>query len=271
VDRLDLCHLSTDYGYQWVTLRVGSDDTRASETLQVSWDGDGFTLIDLLLVIVIVIVGIISVPLANVVLGYLRGTDATTARLAELRRSIEPTAATRAVTTGEPGAGKLNSPSVTTTSASSCSPLMGVEALFRSLETDASAFVAKTASTAEVLTAIGHAAVATSSFTAAGLAPALAWRRASTTGRGSALARARCCTGSGTVCPYQRSPAPCSFDHQTYVARPYMKLGASNRAHAVTTGVRCGLIEYDAHMHVEALSLTEASIPTVCIGCHLFE
>jgi type II secretory pathway pseudopilin PulG len=62
---------------------VGSDDTRASETLQVSWDDDGFTLIDLLLVIVIVIVivGIISVPLANVVLGYLRGTDATTARL----------------------------------------------------------------------------------------------------------------------------------------------------------------------------------------------
>jgi hypothetical protein len=80
VDRLDLCHLSTDYGYQWVTLRVGSDDTRASETLQVSWDGDGFTLIDLLLVLVIVIVGIISVPLANVVLGYLRGTDATPAR-----------------------------------------------------------------------------------------------------------------------------------------------------------------------------------------------
>jgi type II secretory pathway pseudopilin PulG len=74
---------STDYGYQWVTLRVVSDDTRASETLQVSWDDDGFTLIDLLLVIVIVIVivGIISVPLANVVLGYLRGTDATTARL----------------------------------------------------------------------------------------------------------------------------------------------------------------------------------------------
>ena len=103
---------------------------------------------------------------------------------------------------------------------------MGDEALFRSLETDASAFVAKTASTAEVLAAIRHAAVATSSFTAAGLAPALAWRRASTTGRGSALARVRG-TGSGTVCPYQRSPVPCSFDHQTYVARTYVKLGAS--------------------------------------------
>ena len=53
---------------------------------------------------------------------------------------------------------------------------MGDEALFRSLETDASAFVAKTASTAEVLAAIRHAAVATSSFTAAGLPHALAWQ-----------------------------------------------------------------------------------------------
>jgi Tfp pilus assembly protein FimT len=75
----------------------------------VSRDDDGFTLIDLLLVIVlvIVIVGIISVPLAAVVLGYLRGADATTARLAELRRSIEPTAATRAVTTGRCGEAEL--------------------------------------------------------------------------------------------------------------------------------------------------------------------
>ena len=53
------------------------------------------------------VVGIISVPLATVVLGYLRGADATTARLAELRRSIEPTAATRAVTTGRCGEAEL--------------------------------------------------------------------------------------------------------------------------------------------------------------------
>jgi prepilin-type N-terminal cleavage/methylation domain-containing protein len=43
----------------------------------------GFTLIELLLAIAIL--GIISVPLANVILGYLRNTDTTTARLVESR------------------------------------------------------------------------------------------------------------------------------------------------------------------------------------------
>jgi len=42
---------------------------------------DGFTLIELLLAIVII--GVITVPLANVVLGYLRHADATTAQLVE--------------------------------------------------------------------------------------------------------------------------------------------------------------------------------------------
>jgi prepilin-type N-terminal cleavage/methylation domain-containing protein len=44
-------------------------------------DDRGFTLIELL--ITISIMGIISLPLANVVIGYLHNTDATTARLAE--------------------------------------------------------------------------------------------------------------------------------------------------------------------------------------------
>ncbi len=42
---------------------------------------DGFTLVELL--VAIVILGIISVPLSNVVIGYFRNTDATTARLLE--------------------------------------------------------------------------------------------------------------------------------------------------------------------------------------------
>jgi prepilin-type N-terminal cleavage/methylation domain-containing protein len=42
---------------------------------------DGFTLVELL--IAIVILGIITVPLSNVVIGYFRNTDATTARLIE--------------------------------------------------------------------------------------------------------------------------------------------------------------------------------------------
>jgi prepilin-type N-terminal cleavage/methylation domain-containing protein len=42
---------------------------------------DGFTLVELL--VAIVILGIISLPLGNVVIGYFRNTDATTARLLE--------------------------------------------------------------------------------------------------------------------------------------------------------------------------------------------
>lgn len=41
----------------------------------------GFTLVEL--IIAIVIIGVITVPLSNVVIGYLRNTDATTARLLE--------------------------------------------------------------------------------------------------------------------------------------------------------------------------------------------
>lgn len=44
-------------------------------------DERGFTLIELL--VAIVIIGIIAVPLANVVIGYLHNADATTARLSE--------------------------------------------------------------------------------------------------------------------------------------------------------------------------------------------
>jgi prepilin-type N-terminal cleavage/methylation domain-containing protein len=44
-------------------------------------DDRGFTLIELL--VAIVIIGIIAAPLGNVMIGYLRNTDATTARLSE--------------------------------------------------------------------------------------------------------------------------------------------------------------------------------------------
>lgn len=42
---------------------------------------DGFTLVEL--IVAIVIIGVISVPLGNVVIGYLQNADATTARLIE--------------------------------------------------------------------------------------------------------------------------------------------------------------------------------------------
>lgn len=47
----------------------------------LSRDDRGFTLVEVLLTIVIL--GIVAVPLGNVMIGYLRNTDATTARLVE--------------------------------------------------------------------------------------------------------------------------------------------------------------------------------------------
>lgn len=53
-----------------MTSRTGQPGTRGD---------DGFTLVELLLAIIII--GVITVPLADVVIGYLHNTDATTARL----------------------------------------------------------------------------------------------------------------------------------------------------------------------------------------------
>jgi DNA-binding NarL/FixJ family response regulator len=125
----------------------------------------------------------------------------------------------------------------------------GDEALFRSLETGASAFVAKTASITEVLAAIRHAAMAADSFTAFGLAPALA-RRNGENDRSELNPREREVLhrlGAGMSIPeIARSMFLSHSTAKMYVARIYVKLGASNRAQAVMTGVRCGPIQHDA-------------------------
>jgi DNA-binding NarL/FixJ family response regulator len=125
----------------------------------------------------------------------------------------------------------------------------GDDVLFRSLETGASAFVAKTASMAEVLAAIRHAAVSANSFTAAGLAPALS-RRDGGVDRSGLSPREREVLrrlGDGMSVPeIARSMFLSHSTAKTYVARLYLKLGASNRAQALMTGVRCGLIENGA-------------------------
>jgi DNA-binding NarL/FixJ family response regulator len=123
------------------------------------------------------------------------------------------------------------------------------DVLFRALETGASAFVAKTAPTAEVLAAIRHAAVAASSFTASGLALALTRRRETNDamnlsprerevlrllGRGMSIPAI-----AGTLFVSQSTT-------KTYMARLYEKLGASNRTQALMTGLREGLITHEA-------------------------
>lgn len=120
------------------------------------------------------------------------------------------------------------------------------DVLFQALESGVSAFVTTTAPTEEVLAAIRHAAVAATSFTATGLAPAMARRDQpaappllspreaevlSLLGEGlsvRAIATALCVSLSTA---------------KTYVARLYEKLGASNRAQAIMTALRLGLLE----------------------------
>jgi DNA-binding NarL/FixJ family response regulator len=124
----------------------------------------------------------------------------------------------------------------------------GDDVLFRAMETGASAFVAKTAPVDEVLAAIRHAAVAASSFTASGLAVALARRRAMQD-------RLRLSPREDEVLHLLRDgmsiPAIglamsiSTSTTKTYVARVYEKLGAANRAQALMTAVRQGLIGWD--------------------------
>ncbi len=119
------------------------------------------------------------------------------------------------------------------------------DVLFRALESGVSAFVAKTAPVEEVLAAIRHAAVAACSFTASGLAVALARRHTAqerltlSPREAEVLALLRDGLSVPTI-------ALTMFISQstakTYVARLYEKLGATNRAQALMTGVRCGLI-----------------------------
>jgi DNA-binding NarL/FixJ family response regulator len=122
------------------------------------------------------------------------------------------------------------------------------DVLFRALETGVSAFVAKSAPVEEVLAAIRHAAVAASSFTAAGLAVALARRRSvqdrvALSPQQSEVLRL---LSAGLSIP---AIAVTMFISQstakTYVARLYEKLGVTNRAQALMAGVQLDLIQHE--------------------------
>jgi DNA-binding NarL/FixJ family response regulator len=134
------------------------------------------------------------------------------------------------------------------------------DVLFRALETGVSAFVGKTAPNTEVLGAIRHAAVAAASFTATGLAHALA-RRGHVAGGQTVSGQAGLGRGvEGMVlsprefevlsllATGQSVPAIAGTlfvsvsTAKTYVSRVYEKLGATNRANAIMIALRLGLI-----------------------------
>jgi DNA-binding NarL/FixJ family response regulator len=121
------------------------------------------------------------------------------------------------------------------------------DVLFRALETGVSAFVAKTAPLDEVLCAIRHAAVAASSFTASGLATAVARRRTvqdrlALSPRETEVLRL---LHDGLSVPAIALEMFISMSTaKTYVARLYEKLGAANRSQALMTAMHHGLIQY---------------------------
>lgn len=121
------------------------------------------------------------------------------------------------------------------------------DVLFRALENGASAFVPKSAPLTEVLSAIRHAAVAASSFTASGLATAVA-RRRSMQDRLALSPRETEVLGllhDGLSVPAIAVEMFISVSTaKTYVARLYEKLGAANRAQALMTAMHHGLIQY---------------------------
>ena len=119
------------------------------------------------------------------------------------------------------------------------------DVLFRALETGVSAFVAKSAPVEEVLAAIRHAAVAASSFTAAGLAVALARRRA-VQDRITLSSRERevlrLLSGGMSTPAIAMTMFISLSTAKTYVARLYEKLGVTNQAQALMTAVQLDLI-----------------------------
>jgi len=119
------------------------------------------------------------------------------------------------------------------------------DVLFRALDNGASALVSKRATMPEILGAIRHAAVAASSFAAAGLAQAMRRRHegpqpAMLSPREiqvlALLQDGRSVPEVALMLVVSRSTA------KTYVARLYEKLGAANRAQALMAAMRLGLL-----------------------------
>lgn len=116
--------------------------------------------------------------------------------------------------------------------------------LFRALETGVSAFVGKDAPVVEILAAIRHAAVSSSSFSASGLADAV---RRRTQLQVTCLLSPRerqvlaLLTEGMSVPAIAASLYVSPSTAKTYVARIYDKLGAGNRSQALMTAVSLGL------------------------------
>ena len=121
----------------------------------------------------------------------------------------------------------------------------GDDQLFGALEAGASAFVPKTAPADEVVAVARHAASAPSAFTAADLAEAMK-RRLAPSGpqlsprEGQVL---RLLADGMSVAGIAKHLFVSESMAKTYISKLYEKLGAVNRAQALITALRLGLLE----------------------------
>jgi len=123
----------------------------------------------------------------------------------------------------------------------------GDEHLFAALEAGASAFVAKDAPSDDVVAAARHSAVSPRSFAAADLANAMRRKMTPTGPRLSpreSEVLALLAEGYG-VGPIARQLFISESTTKTHISKIYDKLGATNRAQALMTALRLGLIKQE--------------------------
>jgi DNA-binding NarL/FixJ family response regulator len=128
----------------------------------------------------------------------------------------------------------------------------GDDQIFAAMEAGASAFVGKDTRAAEVVSAAKHAAVAPRTFLCAGLSQAVI-RRATTppppklSGReAEVLALLADGLGTGEIASSLYMSESTAKTHITHI---YQKLGAANRAQALVTAMRMGMLDHASPQH----------------------
>ncbi|WP_210502491.1 response regulator transcription factor [Nocardioides xinjiangensis] len=125
----------------------------------------------------------------------------------------------------------------------------GDDQIFAAMEAGASAFVGKDSKATDVVSAARHAAVAPRTFLCAGLSAAMI-RRATTPAPPKLSARekevlALLADGMGTG-EIASSLYMSESTAKTHITHIYQKLGAANRAQALVTAMRLGLLDHAA-------------------------
>lgn len=122
----------------------------------------------------------------------------------------------------------------------------GDDHIFGAMEAGASAFVGKDAPATEVVSAARHAAIAPRTFLCSGLASAMVRRAGGTSQKPKLSAREQevlelLADGLGTAAIAGQLYMSESTA-KTHIARIYQKLGATNRAQALVTAMRMGIL-----------------------------